>query len=87
MGDDWTENRQKTLINFLVYCPKGISFVKYVDAYDIVKDSTNLFYLFDEIIKWVGPNNIVYMVTNNAKNYVVVGRLIYHKYKHINWTP
>ena len=35
----------------------------------------------------MGPNNIVYMVTNNATNYVVVGRLIYHKYKHINWTP
>ena len=46
MGDGWTDNRQKTLINFLVvYCPKGISFVKYVDASDIVKDSTK-FILF-----------------------------------------
>ena len=51
MGDGWTDNRQKTLINFLVYCPQRILFVKSVDAYDIVKDSTNLFNLFDEIIE------------------------------------
>ena len=51
MDDGWTDNRQKTLINFLVYCPQRILFVKSVDAYDIVKDSTNLFNLFDEIIE------------------------------------
>ena len=38
MGDGWTDNRQRTLINFLVYCPKGILFVKSVDASDIVKN-------------------------------------------------
>ncbi|RVW83736.1 hypothetical protein CK203_045961 [Vitis vinifera] len=50
MGDGWTDNRQITLINFLVYYPKGISFVKSVDASDIVKGATNLFLLFDEDI-------------------------------------
>ena len=87
MGDGWTDNRQRTLINFLVYYPQGISFVKSVDAFDIVKDSTNLFNLFDEIIEWVGPRNMVHMVTNNAVNYVAAGRLISQKYKHINWSP
>ena len=51
MGDGWTDNGQRTLINFLVYCSKGISFVKSVDASDIVKDATNLFLLFDEVIE------------------------------------
>ncbi|XP_034688130.1 uncharacterized protein LOC117916285 [Vitis riparia] len=53
MGDGWTDNRQRTLINFLVYCLKGILFVKSVDASDIVKDATNLFQLFDEVIEWL----------------------------------
>ncbi|RVW45366.1 hypothetical protein CK203_112902 [Vitis vinifera] len=39
MGDGWTDNRQRTLMKFLVYCPEGISFVKFVDASDIVKDA------------------------------------------------
>ena len=87
MGDGWIDNIQRTLINLLVYCPQGILFVKSVDAYDIVKDYTNLFNLFDENIKWVGPSNRVHMVTDNATNYVAVGILISHKYKHINWSP
>ena len=50
MGDGWTNNRKRTLINFMVYYPQGISFVKSMDASDIVKDAINLFLLFDEII-------------------------------------
>ncbi|RVW90066.1 hypothetical protein CK203_035845 [Vitis vinifera] len=76
MGDGWTNNRQKTLINFLLYCPEGISFEKYIDVSDIVNDATNLFLLFDEVIEWVGPLNVVHIVTDNATNHVVVGRLI-----------
>ncbi|KAL6316864.1 hypothetical protein AAG906_022582 [Vitis piasezkii] len=48
MGDGWTYNRQRTLINFLVYYLEGISFVKSIDASTIFKDATNLFQLFDE---------------------------------------
>ena len=59
MGDGWTYNRQRTLINFMVYCPQGISFIKSVDALDIMKDANNLFLAFDEIITWVGPSNVV----------------------------
>ena len=70
-----------------MYCPKGISFVKSVDASDVVKNAANLFLLFDEVIEWVGPLNIVHIVIDNAANYVAVGRLISHKHKHINWSP
>ena len=61
--------------------------MKSIDASDIVKDANNLFLLFDEIITWVDPSNVVQMVTDNAANYVATGRLISHKYKHINWSP
>ena len=67
-----------------MYCSKGISVVKSVDASNIVKDATNLFMLFDEVIEWVGPLNVVHIVIDNATNYVVVGRLISYKHKHIN---
>ena len=70
-----------------MYCPEGISFVKSVDALDIVKDASNLFLLFDEVIEWVGPLNVVHIVTDNAANYVAAGRLISQKHKHINWSP
>lgn len=87
MGDGWKDGRHRTLINFLVYSQKGINFVKSVDASDAVKDAPTLFKLFQEIIEWVGPSNIVHMVTDNGANYVAAGRLVNETYKTINWSP
>jgi hypothetical protein len=32
MADGWTDRWRRTIINFLVYCPKGTIFIKSVDA-------------------------------------------------------
>ena len=50
MGDGWIDTRHRTLINFLVYCPKGIIFIRFVDASNLVKDAINLSNLFYEIV-------------------------------------
>ncbi|XP_054806223.1 uncharacterized protein LOC129308872 [Prosopis cineraria] len=52
-----------------------------------VKDAKNLFSLFCEVIEWVGPTNIVHVVTDNAANHVAAGRLIREKYNYIYWSP
>ena len=49
-ADSWTDIRHRSLINFLIYCPRGMVFVKSVDALEIVKSSRNLFKLFDEVV-------------------------------------
>ncbi|XP_075653895.1 uncharacterized protein LOC142624250 [Castanea sativa] len=87
MANGWTDTRHRTLINFLVYCPKGIVFIRSVDASDLVKDAINLSNLFDEIVNWVGPANIVHLVTDNAANYVAAGRILCGKYRNISWSP
>ncbi|KAL0325294.1 UNVERIFIED_CONTAM: hypothetical protein Sradi_5098700 [Sesamum radiatum] len=87
MGDGWTDNSDRTLINFLIYCPRGTIFWKSVDASDVVKDAQALFKLFQEVIEWVGPTNVVHLVTDNGANYVAAGRLIQDHYKSINWSP
>ena len=87
MADGWTDQRQRTLINFLVYCPAGMCFVKSIDASNVIKNASTLCNLFVEVIEWVGSNNIVHLVTDNAANYVAVGRLIHKKYDNIFWSP
>ncbi|XP_050222802.1 uncharacterized protein LOC126672894 [Mercurialis annua] len=87
MADGWSDQRQRTLINFLVYCPAGISFVKSVDASNFVKDAPTLLALFSEVIDWVGPSNVVHLVTDNAANYASAGRLVHEKYSNIYWSP
>ncbi|XP_050263955.1 uncharacterized protein LOC126708192 [Quercus robur] len=87
MADGWTDIRHRTLINFLVYCPKGIIFICFVDASNLVKDAINLSNLFDEIVSWVGLANIVHLVTDNVANYVATGRILCGKYRNISWSP
>ncbi|WCJ24686.1 hAT transposon superfamily [Euphorbia peplus] len=65
----------------------GCTLMADVDASDVVKDAATLCYLFSEAIEWVGSSNIVHVVTDNAANYVAVGRLIHEKYANIYWSP
>nr|XP_029150786.1 uncharacterized protein LOC112770498 [Arachis hypogaea] len=87
MADGWTDQRQRTLINFLVYCKKGLCFVKSVGTSSMVKNASSLCDLFSEVIEWIGPDNIVHVVTDNAANYVAAGRLINKKFENIHWSP
>ncbi|XP_065619291.1 uncharacterized protein LOC136063198 [Quercus suber] len=87
MTDGWIDTRHRTLINFLVYCPKGIIFIRFVDTSDLVKDVINLSNLSDEIVDWVGPANIVHLIIDNVTNYVATGRILCGKYRNISWSP
>ncbi|CAN6299709.1 unnamed protein product [Urochloa humidicola] len=54
MADGWTDRKRRTLINFLVYCPKGTVFLKSVDATDSSKTTDFLFRLFKDVVNHVG---------------------------------
>ncbi|RWR94936.1 zinc finger protein [Cinnamomum micranthum f. kanehirae] len=86
MADGWTNERQRTLINFLVYCPKGVMFPKSVDASPIIKNSDALFKFFDEIVLLLGPNNIVQFITDNDATYKAAGKRVAEKYGTFYWT-
>nr|XP_034930717.1 uncharacterized protein LOC118061403 [Populus alba] len=87
MADGWTDQKRRTLINFLVYCPKGTVFLKTVDVSDVSKTARLLYQLFREVVLYVGVENIVHMVTDNAANYVAVGRLLMEEFPSIFWSP
>eukprot|EP00253_Pinus_taeda_P014087 PITA_14087 len=87
MSDGWTDQRNRTIINFLVFCPRGTMFLKSVDASDKVKDGHLLFQLLDEAVEEVGVANVVQIITGNASNYVLAGKLLEEKHMTIFWTP
>ena len=73
-ADGWTDRKRRTLINFLVYCPKGTIFLKSIDVSHASKSIDLLFKFFKDVVLRVGPKNVVHIVTYNATNYVVAGR-------------
>ena len=62
---------------------QGTMFLKSVDASDRVKDANLLFQLLDEVITKVGVTNVVQVITDNASNYVLAGKMLESKHNHI----
>ena len=58
-------------------------FLRSRDASDHVKDANLLFRLLDEVVEEVGETNVVQIITNNASNYVLVGKMLEEKHKTI----
>ena len=74
MSNGWTDEKGRSILNFLVNCPRGTMFIKSVDASSYVKDAHLLCDLLDKIIQEIGPQYVVQVITNNATNYVDVVR-------------
>lgn len=54
MADGWTDQNRRTLINFLVYCPKRTIFLKSIDASAALKTAEMLYEMFKEVMIFVG---------------------------------
>ena len=80
MSDGWTDIRGRTLLNFLVHCPRGTMFMRSVDASAHVKDAVLLCGLLDEFIQEIGPQHVVQVITDNLVNYVDAGRMLMARY-------
>ncbi|XP_057982239.1 uncharacterized protein LOC131167450 [Malania oleifera] len=46
-----------------------------------------MYRLLDEMVEEIGESNVIQVVTDNASNYVVAGRLLEAKRPHLYWTP
>ncbi|PSR92451.1 Alanine--tRNA ligase [Actinidia chinensis var. chinensis] len=87
LADSWKDTQGRTLINFLVSCPRGIYFVSSIDATDIVEDATNLFELLDKVVEEMGVENVVQVITENTPSYQAAGKMLEDKRENLFWTP
>ncbi|KAL5706427.1 hypothetical protein ACHQM5_024595 [Ranunculus cassubicifolius] len=87
MADSWKDAQGKTLINFLVSCPRGVYFVTSVDVTDIVEDPTSLFKLLDKVVDEMGEENVVQVITENTASYRAAGKMLEEKRRSLFWTP
>ena len=80
MCDGWTGPTKLSIINFIVYCKENTIFLKYVDASDNIKDNKYIYGLLKDVIKEVGEENVVQIVTDNGLAFVKAGKLLMKKY-------
>eukprot|EP00253_Pinus_taeda_P001557 PITA_01557 len=87
MSDGWTDRKGRTLLNFLVYCPKGTMFIKSLDASKHIKDAATIYESLDGFIQEIGVQNVVQVITDNAANYVSAGKMLMERHPTLFWTP
>ncbi|KAI8568380.1 hypothetical protein RHMOL_Rhmol02G0194100 [Rhododendron molle] len=77
MCDGWTDRKNRSLINFLVNCPKGSMFIESVDASSRTTNGDSMYRLLDEYVERIGEANVVQVVTDSAAyNKMAVLRLV-----------
>ncbi|XP_028085221.1 uncharacterized protein LOC114286269 [Camellia sinensis] len=87
MCDGWTDRKHRTLINFLVNCPRGTMFLESIDASSYSKDANKIFSLLDKFVDKIGEANVVQIVTDSAATNVLAGKFLEAKRPHLYWTP
>ncbi|XP_072976552.1 uncharacterized protein [Typha angustifolia] len=87
MADSWKDVQGKTIINFLVSCPRGMYFIYSLDASHIVTDATRLFNLLDRVVEDMGVENVVQVITENSACYKEAGKMLEEKRRSLFWTP
>jgi len=87
MSDGWTDKKRHSICNFLVNSPKGIVFLYSLDTSDISKIANKVLKMLDDVVNFVGEENVVQVITDNAANYKVAGELLMQKREHLYWTP
>ncbi|XP_057426180.1 uncharacterized protein LOC130719580 [Lotus japonicus] len=75
MCDGWTNGiNHMDIMNFLVYCSKGIVFLKSVDASRVASRNTEYYVsLLDKVVDEVREENVVQVVTDNEKELKAAG--------------
>jgi hypothetical protein len=87
MSDGWTNKKRRCICNFLVNSPKGIVFLSSVDTFNMSKTADKVFEMLNAIVKRIGEENVIQVVTDNAANYKAAGQLLMEKRKSLFWTP
>ncbi|XP_057746199.1 uncharacterized protein LOC130965456 [Arachis stenosperma] len=87
MSDGWTDKKRRSICNFLVNSPKGTVFLYSLDTSDISKTTDKVVKMLEDAVEFVGEENVVQIVTDNAANYKAAGERMMETRKSLYWTP
>ncbi|XP_066381570.1 uncharacterized protein [Miscanthus floridulus] len=85
MTDAWTDKRGRGVMNLVVHSAYGVCFLDSVDCSAVKKNGRYIFELVDRCIKEIGVQNVVQVVTDNARPNEAATSLLKAKHPSIFW--
>ncbi|RVW53209.1 hypothetical protein CK203_006825 [Vitis vinifera] len=89
IGNTYLEEEVQELepiINFMIYYDRSMIYHSSVNTTNIPKTTDYIFSLMDKVVKEVGEENVVQVVTDNEASFKAVGMLLMEKRKHLFWS-
>ena len=65
----------------------GAVFLKSNDTSNVIKDVKQTFELLDFVVEEIAKDNVVQVVTDDASNFVAVGKMLGEKRTKLFWSP
>ncbi|KAL6515727.1 hypothetical protein OROHE_018417 [Orobanche hederae] len=87
MSDGWTDGKSRCLVNFLVNSSHGTFSLRSIDASYTIKNGELMFKFLDDIVKEVGEEHVIQVITNSAPNMKNAGKKLMKKRQKLWWTP
>ncbi|KAL8171564.1 hypothetical protein V2J09_023368 [Rumex salicifolius] len=85
--EEFSSEKGRRLVNFLVDCTEGMMFLKSVDITDIMESPDGLYELLKEVVEEVGVENVLQMITKNEEPYVGASKRLFETYPSLYWAP
>ncbi|XP_021603892.1 uncharacterized protein LOC110608919 [Manihot esculenta] len=86
MCDGWSGPTRMSIINFLLYSPRGTVFHKSIDASKVErKDGEYYFKIMKEVVEEIAPSKIVPVVTDNETAIKSSGKKLMEKFSNLYW--
>lgn len=79
--------KKRSICKFMVNSPKGTVFLYSLDTSDVSKTKEKVCNMLDDAVEFVGEENVIQVVTDNAANFKSGGELLMLKRKNLYWTP
>ncbi|XP_052206864.1 uncharacterized protein LOC127811184 isoform X2 [Diospyros lotus] len=85
--DEWVSENGRTIVNFLAYCPEGITFLRSVDVSDTMNSPDALYELLKEVVEEAGIRNVLQLITHSEERYSVAAKRLTEALPTVYWTP
>ncbi|KAK4431177.1 hypothetical protein Salat_0879800 [Sesamum alatum] len=86
MCDGWSSRTRHPIINFMIYCDQNMIYHSSMDCTNKEKNANFIFGLMDQVVKEIGKQNVVQVVTDNESSFRAAGEMLMQKRKHLFWS-
>ena len=86
MTDAWSDRKGRSLMNIVAHCPAGTAFLLSQDASSDKHDGNYIYKFLEKGINYVGVDNVVQIVTDNASNNMAAANTLALTHPNIFWT-